>query len=171
MKKEIVFEAAIKFKGSIEEFKKVAPDLRRLRAHETVMIDTVPLPEKPRGKARGMAMKTTEPMLEKAGGLMIGTWPTPERSGLMIETVPLPETPPPGVWPTTRLRSSKLLDKIIKDMPRVKINDIDGGMRNPHLHVRNEIVLLDKARFKEFVGQVAAELSKDLLKEQRMPRS
>jgi ABC-type siderophore export system fused ATPase/permease subunit len=52
-------------------------------------------------------------------------------------------------------------------MPRLRINEgIRGGIRNPHFHVADEIVLLDDGRFKELVGQVAKELAKDLLEEE-----
>jgi len=163
MKEEIDFKASIGYKGSREGFEKVAADLGRLR-ERGLMIETVPLPEKPKGKARGMLMIDTVPLPEiEVGGFRIGTWPTPER-GLMIDTVPLPEKPFPGIWPITKLLSKELRDKIIQGMPRIKINDIDGGIRNPHFHIRNEVVLLDRAQWKKFVGQVAMELSKDLLR-------
>jgi len=163
MKEEIDFKASIGFKGSREEFEKVAADLGTLRKRG-LMIETVPLPEKPRVKARGMLMIDPVPLPEiEVGGLRIGTWPTPER-GLMIETVPLPDKPFPGIWPITKLLSKELRDKLMQDMPRIKINDIHGGIRNPHLHVRDEVVLLGRAQWKKFVGQVAMELSKDLLR-------
>lgn len=160
---EVRYRAKIEFEGPIEEFEKVMADLGKLRTRG-LMIDTVPLPEH---KARRMMIDTVPlPELE-VGGLMIGTWPTPESKAgeLMIDTVPLPEQPFPGIKGVTKLLSRELLDKIAKDMPRFKIiKNIDGGIRNPHLHVENEVVLLDKARFKEVVGQVAMELAKDLLK-------
>jgi len=165
----IRYRAKIEFEGPIQEFEKVMADLGKLRARG-LMIDTVPLPER---KARGMMIDTVPlPELE-VGGLMIGTWPTPEgkAGGLMIDTVPLPEKPFPGIKGVTKLLSRELLDKIAKDMPRFKIiKNIDGGIRNAHLHVANEVVLLDRARFKEVVGQVAGELAKDLLKERGTPR-
>ncbi|MFX0195887.1 MAG: hypothetical protein ACFFCW_07180 [Candidatus Hodarchaeota archaeon] len=165
MEEEIDFNASIKFKGSREEFEKLVADLGKLR-EQGLKIETVPLPEKPKGKARGTIMIDTVPLPEitarEVEGLRIGTWPTPER-GLVLETIPFPPKPFPGIWPITKLLSKELLDKITQEMPRIKINDIHGGIRNPHLHVRNEVVLLDRARWKEFVGQVALKFSKDLL--------
>lgn len=166
---EMTYRARVEFEGPIEEFEKVMAGLGRLQA-QGLMIDTVPLPEHP---ARGMMIDTVPlPELE-VGGLMIGTWPTPEHpaGGLMIDTVPLPERPLPGIIAVTGLLSTELLGKIAEGMPRVKINKgIHGGIRNPHLHVANEVVLLDRARFKQLVGQVAEQLAKDLRKEEGIPR-
>ncbi len=162
----ITFTARIEFEGTLEEFGKVMADLGRLCACG-LKIDTVPLPE---DKAKGSMMIDTVPLSElKVEGLMIGTWPTPERKtiGLIIDTIPLPEKSPCGFIPVTKILSKELIDKIAKEMPRTKIiKNIDGGIRTPHLHIENELVLLDRARFKELVGQVAMELAKDLLKEQ-----
>jgi len=181
---EVIYRAGIRFEGTIEEFEEVMAGLGRLQAQGLmigtvplpdhpaggVMIDTVPLPEHP---ARGMMIDTVPlPELE-LGGLMIGTWPTPEHpaGGLMIDTVPLPEGPLPGITPVTRLFSTELLEKLAEGMPRMRINKgIDGGIRNPHFHMANEVVFLDRTRFKQFVGNVAEELAKDLRKEEGMPR-
>ena len=166
---KITYRASVEFEGPIEEFEKVMAGLGRLQA-QGLMIGTWPTPEHP---ARGMMIDTVPlPELE-IEGLMIGTWPTPEHpaGGLMIDTVPLPEEPPPGISAVTRLFSTHLLDKIAEGMPRLKINKgINGGIRNPHFHVANGVVLLDRARFKQLVGQVAEQLAKDLLKEEGMPR-
>jgi hypothetical protein len=70
--------------------------------------------------------------------------------------------PFPGGWPILihDILDRKMLVSLIEDMPRLKvIEGIDGGMRNPHLHLEGEIVLLDRARFKEVVGQVAVRLA------------
>jgi hypothetical protein len=40
-------------------------------------------------------------------------------------------------------------------MQFVAIKDIQGGIRTPHLHLGNEVVLLDKDRFKTILGEVA----------------
>lgn len=155
---EITYRARVEFEGPIEEFEEVMAGLGRLQA-QGLMIDTVPLPEHP---ARGMMIDTVPLPEDEVCGLMIGTWPTPEHpaGGLMIATVPLPES-----------ARARLLDKVAEGMPRVRINkDINGGIRNPHFHVANQVVLLDQARFKQLVGQVAEELAKDLLKEEGMQR-
>lgn len=97
-----------------------------------------------------------------ARGLMIGTWPTPEHpaGGLMIDTVPLPEQPLPGIVPVARYLSRDLLNKLTEGMPRFKIiKDINGGIRSAHLHLQDEVVLLDRAGFKEAVTHVATELA------------
>jgi len=86
-----------------------------------------------------------------ANGIKIGTWPTPDHpaGGLMIDTVPLPEQPNPGILPIARLLSKELLDKLLGGQSRFKlITDIHGGIRNAHIHLGNEIVLLDRQTFR-----------------------
>jgi hypothetical protein len=39
------------------------------------------------------------------------------------------------------------------------IKDIAGGIRDPHVHLENEIVLLDRDRFKLMVSEVASMLA------------
>jgi len=40
-------------------------------------------------------------------------------------------------------------------MQFVAIKDIQGGIRTPHLHMGNEVVLMDKERFKSILSDVA----------------
>jgi hypothetical protein len=52
--------------------------------------------------------------------------------------------------------------KITDGMPEVSIKylkDICGGIRTPHYHVGDKVVLLDRARFKVLVGELARELA------------
>jgi hypothetical protein len=144
MENEIDFKISIAFKGSKEEFEKVAEDIAKLQLNKSVAIETVPLPEK-------------QPI--EFDGISIGTWPSPE----VVIRKPKPPKPLPGIQPIARLLNSKTQNKIIQGLPRVRIDGINGGIRNPHLHVKDEIVLLDKERFKEFVGNVARELSNRML--------
>ena len=100
-----------------------------------------------------------------ARGLKVGTWPTPEHpaGGLMIDSVPLPDQPLPGIFPITRYLDRELLNRLTEGMPRFKIiKDIYGGIRNAHLHMHDEVVLLDQTRFKEAVRHVATELAGEL---------
>jgi hypothetical protein len=69
-----------------------------------------------------------------------------------------------GCWPTplAEIVSGRVLDNAIEGMPRISadiIQGIRGGIREPHLHVGDEVVLLDRARFKEVVRQAATELA------------
>jgi hypothetical protein len=68
-----------------------------------------------------------------------------------------------GCWPLPldQLLSRSFIKKVIADRPRFVIPDpgIYGGIRPPHLHVKNEIVLLDRSQFKDLVGRVAHELA------------
>jgi hypothetical protein len=54
------------------------------------------------------------------------------------------------------------LRKLADGMPQVKLNyiqGIDGGMRTAHLHLGDVVVLLDRDRFRTYVGQVAQALA------------
>lgn len=73
-----------------------------------------------------------------------------------------PPTHTAGCWPVApeRIIDGGLLEKITSDQPRVKIlKDIYGGIRNPHFHIKDEIVLLARDRFQELVKNVAGELA------------
>ena len=57
----------------------------------------------------------------------------------------------------------RLLEKIAEGMPRLKvIEGIDGGMREAHLHMGNQIVLISRERFKEVVGKAAMEIAEKI---------
>jgi hypothetical protein len=138
----IEFEAKISFKGSPADFEKVAASLQKLKATAKVNIE-----------------------LDQTRGLMIETVPLPESAikeitfETVIKHVPFPGYPPPEWF------GKDLFERLGKDMPRLKINkDIWGGMRNPHFHIGNEIVLLDQGRFKQFIGEVAAKISAGMKK-------
>jgi hypothetical protein len=132
---EIKFGGKIEFEGSVSEFKTLMAGLQRLSDQ----------------------------------GLKIGTWPTPERPA--IGGIPLPELmchipwprPFPGFIDIPRYLGKDLLEKLIEGKPRFKvIKDIDGGIRTAHLHLHDEVVLLEEAGFKEAVQRVAAELAGQL---------
>jgi hypothetical protein len=160
--KTIDFHAKLEFKGSLKDFRQLQSELGKLNI-SGLMIDTVPMPD---DKSRGMMIDTV-PLPEKmAGSLMIGTWPTPEKKGstVMIDTVPMPERPRlPGIQMVTKLLGTEKLNELAKDMPRFKlIKDIRGGIRTVHLHMGDEVVLLNKDRFRDMVSQIATELGKEL---------
>lgn len=108
----IEFDATIRFKGSLEKFKKAAARL----AEADFEVATSP-------------------------------W----------EPIPKPE---PGGFPLPihRILSRSVINDIVRGMPRIKLDGIRGGMRNPHLHVGKEAVILNRARFKKLVREVAAGL-------------
>ena len=73
-----------------------------------------------------------------------------------------PPTHTAGCWPVApeKILEGGLLKKITSDQPRIKIlKDIFGGIRNPHFHIKDEIVLLARNRFQELVKNVAGELA------------
>jgi len=146
---DVTFGGHIAFEGPLSEFKTVMQELGKLSVNG-LMIGTWPTPEHP------------------AGTVMIETVPLPEnpRRGMMIDTVPLPEQPPPGIFPFARLLPRTVLNSVIEDRPRLKlIQDIKGGIRNPHLHIGGEIVLLDREGFREIVVNAAREVSEKLANE------
>lgn len=70
-----------------------------------------------------------------------------------------------GCWPIApmKLISKDMLHRVSEGMPRVKlVKDFPGGIRVPHLHAGDEVILLDAARFKEVVAPIAAELAGNL---------
>jgi hypothetical protein len=55
-----------------------------------------------------------------------------------------------------------IITKLIEGMPRLQIKyikDIAGGIRDPHLHLKGEVVMLDRERFRVFVGEAAKTLA------------
>lgn len=64
--------------------------------------------------------------------------------------------------PIDLLMNKDQIKKLVDGMPKIKIRylrDIRGGIRTAHLHLDNQVVLLDRERFKEMVKQVAVELA------------
>jgi hypothetical protein len=64
--------------------------------------------------------------------------------------------------PPDMLLGRAKLNKIIEDMPRVQlkyVRNIWGGLRTAHLHIKDEVVLLDRDRFKTYVLEVAQKLA------------
>jgi hypothetical protein len=127
---EIKFGGKIEFEGSVSEFKAVMAGLGKLSAQ----------------------------------GLKIGSSP-PDHPGatMMIDTVPLPERDIAGIISVVRYLSTDMLNRVTEGMYRFRlIKDIRGGIRTAHLHLQDEVVLLEEARFKEVVQHVAAELAGEL---------
>jgi len=70
-----------------------------------------------------------------------------------------------GCWPIApmELLSKRFIDKITDKMPRLKVlKGLCGGIRDPHLHFVEDIVMIDRVRFKELVGNVAHEMAGNL---------
>lgn len=64
--------------------------------------------------------------------------------------------------PVDVLLGEERLKPIIERMPQVQIKylrDIRGGIRTAHLHLGEDVVLLDRARFKTVVAEIARELA------------
>ena len=75
-----------------------------------------------------------------------------------------PRRPYPGIppLPILDLIGPENLDRLLANVPRAKIRlpkDVAGGIRTPHFHVGDEIVLLDRERFKTAPGLIAKELA------------
>jgi hypothetical protein len=126
--KRIQFQATVEFEGTVEEFKKVLAGFENL-------VDS------------GLKISTPENIAET----------------MMIDTVPLPEGPFPGIFPYARLITVEQMMEQIGEMPRFAlIDDIRGGIRNPHLHLGDDVVLLDRELFKSIVQETAANLTEEL---------
>lgn len=146
---EIKFSGNLEFEGSLSQFKAVMDGVGKL-SDRGLKIGSWPTPDHP------------------AGTLMIETVPLPEnpRRGVMIDTVPLPEQPPPGIFPFARLLPRTVLDRMTEGRPRFKlIEDINGGIRNCHIHIGDEVVLLNPEDFRELVVNAAKEVSGKLADE------
>ena len=64
--------------------------------------------------------------------------------------------------PVDMLISPDRLKALIKEMPAIDIRfirDIRGGIRTPHLHLEDRVILLDKERFVQFAGEAAQRLA------------
>jgi hypothetical protein len=131
MKDELEWKAEISFKGTAAEFNRFAESVAPVLKAEGI---TLALPELRR------------------------PWPEPE-------PWPWPWPGPwPGLWPIPIdvLLGAERIKPMVQDMPELQINfirDIRGGIRTPHLHLGDKVVLLDRASFKTVVAQVASELA------------
>ncbi len=65
-------------------------------------------------------------------------------------------------FPIDNILSRDQLKKIIDKQPTVQIKyirDIKGGIRTPHLHLKDQVVLLDQDKFTDMVKNVAERLA------------
>lgn len=56
------------------------------------------------------------------------------------------------------------LEKLTDGASRMQMKAIEGiagGIRNPHIHLGSEIVLVDRERFKEIIGEVAGRIAQE----------
>jgi hypothetical protein len=72
--------------------------------------------------------------------------------------------PFPGIPPIDirKLLGEDMIKEITADAQRISrasIRDIYGGIRDPHLHLGDEVVLLNKEKFRVFAMQVASQLA------------
>ncbi len=72
--------------------------------------------------------------------------------------------PFPGGWPVDWrvLLSEARVKELLEGTEAVSIRfikDIAGGIRDPHLHIGEQVVLMDRARFKDVIAEVSRELA------------
>jgi hypothetical protein len=148
MEKNIEFRIGLVFRGSPDEFEGFMGKLKSL-GPDSIMIDTVPLPENP---ASGLMIDTV-PLPEKWKNVFLGYLQDPEkrREGIFIGSWPTPEGDlGPDKW-----------KNIAKGKTRVRIlDDIHGGMRLAHFHMNDEIVLVDPEGMKDYIGLLVDDLSR-----------
>lgn len=89
---------------------------------------------------------------------------------ISIGKFPLP-FPYPGGWPFPIFRSlsSELVSKYTKDRPSFPeakvLGDINGGIRDAHLHFKDQVSLLDADSFAKIVGNAAENIVQDIARE------
>lgn len=85
---------------------------------------------------------------------------------ILVDKFPHP-VPFPGLWPfpIMRVLSPEMLARITKNRPMIldKILDgINGGIREPHLHFKDKLAILDKASFAKVMGSVADHIVQEI---------
>ncbi len=86
------------------------------------------------------------------GSIAINTVPVPDREWWPWRLRGIPPFP-------EALLSAEVKEILTKDMPRIKLIDgIDGGIRDPHFHMRDGVTLINESKMKEMLGKIASEL-------------
>lgn len=69
--------------------------------------------------------------------------------------------PYPGGWPIPiyKILRDEMLAQLTEGAIHVEIDGIRGGIRDPHLHLADRIMLLEREQFAKVVGNVAMELA------------
>ncbi|MCF6291749.1 MAG: hypothetical protein L3J03_12235 [Desulfobacterales bacterium] len=85
---------------------------------------------------------------------------------VIIDKIPLP-FPFPGGWPIppVKILPRDILPKIVKANPVLSRDipgRIDGGIRDPHLHVDDQLVMLGREEFGQVVGMAAESIAREL---------
>jgi hypothetical protein len=88
---------------------------------------------------------------------------------LVVDKFPLP-FPYPGGWPIPlfRVLPKDLVNKLAKDrvsFPSIILNGINGGIRDPHLHIKDQVTMLDREEFGQVVGMAAESIGQELAAE------
>ncbi len=101
---------------------------------------------------------------DELGKVIAGLNKLPGR--LVVGKIPLP-FPYPGGWPIPPMRflSKEMLAGISKERPafaRQLLSGINGGIRDPHLHLEDQVVILDREMFSQVVGKAAASIAQEV---------
>lgn len=103
----------------------------------------------------GVRLRGPRENLEKAAAVLEREW--------NFELLPWR---PDGGWPIpfARIAGKEIIEKYAKQGIRLeKLDGIRGGEVVPHLHLGDEVIILDRSQFKELVGEVATKLATDLV--------
>jgi hypothetical protein len=85
---------------------------------------------------------------------------------VLVDKFPHP-FPFPGLWPFPIMKviSPDMLSRLTKNRPIFPdklLGGIDGGIREPHLHFKDKVALLDKASFAKVMGTVADHIVQEI---------
>ncbi len=72
---------------------------------------------------------------------------------------------PDGIWtiPPSVLLEKQAMERLTKGMNKINISSkVTGGVQQPHLHIDDQIVMLNRSQFHEFVGLTAQKLAERL---------
>ncbi len=84
---------------------------------------------------------------------------------IKVDEFPFPWGGKNGGWPVPVERLIKI-EKYLQEQPRIRlIKDLAGGIRISHIHLKDEIVMVDRKIFRDIMGDVARELAESLADE------
>ena len=88
---------------------------------------------------------------------------------IFIEKWPRPPWPPGPIglapFPMMNKLAPEFVNKITKNASTIPVKlmeGINGGIRDPHLHLKDKIALLDRETFAQVIGNVAEQMAREI---------